>query len=86
MWFAAKGENYRMGYAESLDGKKWARNDEFGGLNVTSGSFDSDMVEYFSVMKSGGRKFMFYNGNGYGAEGIGVAAEILMHVAVMQPT
>jgi predicted GH43/DUF377 family glycosyl hydrolase len=76
MWFSAKGAKYRMAYAESLDGKTWVRDDACGGLGVTPGAFDSDMVEYFAVVQSGGRKYMFYNGNGYGIDGVGVAVEV----------
>ena len=78
MWFAHKsGENgkYRMGYAESQDGFDWERNDEFGGLDVSSAGFDSDMIEYFCVSSYDGQKFMFYNGNNYGHDGIGLAVQ-----------
>lgn len=75
MWFAHKGDAYRMGYAESLDGFDWVRDDVFGGLEVTPGGFDAEMVEYFVVISYAGRKFMFYNGDDYGRHGVGVAVE-----------
>ena len=78
MWFAHKsGGNgkYRMGYAESYDGINWVRDDEFGGLDVSSSGFDSDMMEYFCVFSYGGRKYLFYNGNSYGHDGIGLAVQ-----------
>jgi predicted GH43/DUF377 family glycosyl hydrolase len=75
MWFAHKGAAYRMGYAESADGLHWERNDSFGGLDVTAGEFDSEMIEYFAVVPYEGRKIMFYNGNDYGRNGFGVAIE-----------
>ncbi len=75
MWFAHKGETYRLGYAESQDGLVWERNDECAGLTVSKGGFDSEMVEYAAVFKHSGRRYMFYNGNKYGYDGIGLAVE-----------
>lgn len=75
MWFSHKGSAYRMGYAESLDGLTWIRNDDFGGLASGQGGFDSEMAEYFCVIPYRGGKIMFYNGNDYGREGIGLAVE-----------
>lgn len=73
MWFAHKGEAYRLGYAESEDGVQWRRDDSFAGLEPTPGDWDSDMVEYAAVARHEGRYFMFYNGNNYGYDGIGLA-------------
>ncbi len=75
MWFAHKGEAYRLGYAESLDGIDWQRNDDFAGLELSDSDFDSDMIEYAAVVVHEGRHFMFYNGNNYGFDGIGLAVE-----------
>lgn len=75
MWFAHKGGAYRMGYAESLDGLKWERRDDLAGIDVSPAGFDSEMIEYAAVVKHGGRHFMFYNGNNYGVDGIGLAVE-----------
>lgn len=73
MWFAHKGETYRLGYAESADGVRWQRNDSFAGLLPSPSGWDSEMVEYAAVAKHDGRYFMFYNGNNYGYDGIGLA-------------
>lgn len=75
MWFAHKGDAYRLGYAESEDGITWQRQDEFAGLTVSPEGFDSEMVEYAAVVNHKGRRFMFYNGNNYGYDGIGLAVE-----------
>lgn len=75
MWFAHKGEAYRLGYAESLDGVDWERRDDLAGIDVGTSGFDSDMIEYAAVVHHQGRRFMFYNGNNYGADGIGLAVE-----------
>lgn len=73
MWFAYKRSNYKIGYAESQDGLNWERLDHLAGIDVSPTGFDSEMVEYAAVVKHDGRSFMFYNGNNYGLEGIGLA-------------
>lgn len=75
MWFAHKGEAYRLGYAESPDGVTWQRRDDLVGIDVGSSGFDSEMIEYAAVVRHNGRAFMFYNGNNYGYDGIGLAVE-----------
>jgi len=75
MWFAFKGDAYRLGYAESEDGTNWHRMDEFAGIAPTQNSGDSDMIEYAAVVKHEGQHFMFYNGNDYGRNGIFLAQE-----------
>jgi hypothetical protein len=73
MWFAYKGLNYRIGYAESRDGLTWERLDHLAGIDVSRSGFDSEMVEYAAIISYDGRRFMFYNGNNYGFDGIGLA-------------
>ena len=73
MWFSFKSKKYRIGYAESYDGIKWFRNDKFANISVSKNSFDSDMIEYPAIIKDKGNYFMFYNGNNYGYDGIGLA-------------
>jgi len=75
MWFAYKGEKYRIGYAESADGVSWERRDHWAGIGISDEGFDSEMIEYAAVVKYQGRSYMFYNGNNYGYEGIGWAVE-----------
>lgn len=75
MWFAHKGEAYRLGYAVSHDGVNWERQDELVGIDVSPTGFDSEMIEYAAVVKHNGKHFMFYNGNNYGFDGIGLAVE-----------
>ena len=75
MWFSHKGETYRFGYAESEDGINWERRDEFAGLDVSKSGWDSEMVEYAAIVNYKGQHFMFYNGNNYGYDGIGLAIE-----------
>jgi len=73
MWFAVRGERYRIGYAESHDGLAWSRNDEAAGLRAEGEGWDAEMVEYPWVFDADGRRFMLYNGNGYGRTGVGIA-------------
>lgn len=73
MWFAYKGPAYRLGYAESTDGLNWERLDHLAGIDVSSCGFDSDMIEYAAIVNHDGRRFMLYNGNNYGFDGIGLA-------------
>jgi hypothetical protein len=73
MWYAYRGDRYRIGYAESSDGVVWTRLDEQAGIDVSPGEWDGDMVEYPVVVDANGRRLMLYNGDDYGRTGIGVA-------------
>ena len=73
MWYSFRGESYRIGYAESEDGLTWARRDADAGIDVSGEGWDSEMVEYACVFDLEGRRYMLYNGNGFGATGIGYA-------------
>ena len=83
MWYSrrdAKGyredrqHSYRIGYAESADGLLWTRLDEQAGINVADTGWDADMIAYPCVVQTAEADFMFYNGNGFGQSGIGVAS------------
>lgn len=82
MWFSYRSftdyrtdakNSYRIGYAESRDGLQWTRSAspvlELGSEN----EFDSMMTCYPHVADMGGRRLMFYNGNGFGRSGFGFA-------------
>ena len=81
MWFTYRGsfdyrdgkESYRIGYAESHDGINWNRDDDAAGIEFSEEGWDSTMQTYPSVIEVNGRKFLFYNGNGFGKTGIGYA-------------
>lgn len=73
MWYSHKGENYRIGYAQSKDGITWERKDDLVGIDVSPSGWDSEMIEYSYVISHKGKKYMFYNGNNYGRDGIGHA-------------
>ena len=73
MWYAIKHPTqYRIGYAESF-GDGWIRRDdnlEFAGI---AGDWEDENIEYPAVFDHGGRRYMLYNGNGYGRTGFGIA-------------
>jgi hypothetical protein len=73
MWYAVRGERYRIGYAESDDGVRWSRKDDAAGLEPAGQGWESDMVEYPWIVDSDGRRYMLYNGNDYGRTGVGLA-------------
>lgn len=73
MWYSCRGESYRIGYAESVDGTKWTRKDNESGITVSDSGWDSEMVEYAYVFEHRGQNYMLYNGNDYGKTGIGLA-------------
>lgn len=73
MWFSSRGAAYRIRYAESDDGRSWRRQDSSVGIDVSKTGWDSDMVEYPFVFDHQGRRYMLYNGNGYGQTGFGLA-------------
>ena len=81
MWFSYRGflnyrnnkkNSYRIGYAESIDGKSWERK-EGPELNISPEGWDSEMVCYPYIFTYNKNKYMFYNGNGFGKTGIGYA-------------
>ena len=73
MWYSYRGPAYRIGYAESPDGRTWERMDARAGIDVSPTGWDSEMMEYPHVFEHGGRLYMLYNGNGYGRTGVGLA-------------
>jgi hypothetical protein len=66
-------KGYRLGYAESLDGKIWVRKDDKMILNISPHGWDSQAVCYSATIKHGEKTYLFYNGNGYGTTGFGYA-------------
>jgi len=76
MFFSYKDpeKTYRIGRATSEDGKLWLR-DKKEVLGVSTEGWDSEMVAYPCVFKHNNKKYMLYNGNGYGLTGVGYAVE-----------
>ncbi|MGZ5006653.1 MAG: hypothetical protein ACXWFI_02195, partial [Methylobacter sp.] len=82
MWYSYRGHtgyrdtpanSYRIGYAESGDGLAWTRMDDQAGIGLSDTGWDSLMLAYPEVVDVGGRRYMFYNGNGFGQTGFGYA-------------
>ena len=81
MWYAYRGSvdyrdgrgSYRLGYAESADAVHWERKDEQVGITYSAEGWDSTMQTYPCVIQHRGKKYLFYNGNGFGRTGIGYA-------------
>jgi hypothetical protein len=77
MWYSFRATKeiptYRIGYAESKDGKKWIRKDEEVGIDVSESGWDSEMICYPFIFDHKGKRYMLYNGNDYGKTGFGLA-------------
>jgi len=75
MWYSIRSieKPYQIGYAESPDGICWCRKDEEAGIEASETGWDSEMVCFASVIKTGGNNYMFYNGNSHGRDGFGYA-------------
>jgi hypothetical protein len=73
MWYSYRSPGYRIGYAESQDGVEWERLDHLAGIDASDSGWDSEMIEYACVFDANGERYMLYNGNGYGASGMGIA-------------
>ena len=65
--------SYRLGYAESNNGKEWIRLDEKLNLDTTPNSFDSDAIMYGCPFKIKDKIYLFYNGNSFGKDGFALA-------------
>ncbi len=77
MWYAHRATKtiptYRIGFATSIDGRKWDRFDSLSGIDVSLSGWDSEMICYPYVFEHEGVFYMLYNGNGYGRSGFGLA-------------
>ena len=77
MWYSYRAgkkiKTYRIGYAESRDGRKWKRKDDKAGIGVSEKGWDSEMICYPFVFTHKKNKYMLYNGNDYGKTGFGLA-------------
>lgn len=71
--FRSGGDAYQIGYASSTDLRHWERGTDAWGLERSESGWDSQMVAYPGVIRIGNTLRMFYNGNGFGASGFGMA-------------
>jgi len=65
--------NYRLGYSESANGTDWERKDGSLGPEVATGNWEKEMQHYPFVIDVACKRYMFYNGNGFGRSGYGIA-------------
>jgi hypothetical protein len=75
MWYAVRALNrpYAIGYAQSGDGIHWTRMDTQAGITTSPSGWDSEMICYPALLMVDERCYLFYNGNGHGKNGFGVA-------------
>jgi predicted GH43/DUF377 family glycosyl hydrolase len=64
---------YRIGYASSLDMVNWQRKDDLVDIGLSESGWDSEMVNYPHLFELKGKTYMFYQGNGMGRAGFGLA-------------
>jgi hypothetical protein len=75
MWYSVRtvSKGYRLGYARSVDGRRFVRADTEVGIDVSPDGWDSRMLCFGYVIDTKWGRYMFYNGNNYGETGFGVA-------------
>ena len=71
--FRGGEQSYRLGFAQSLNGIGWSRNNEVCDLKPSEEGWDSEMVAYPSILKVYKSLYLFYNGNDFGYDGFGIA-------------
>lgn len=77
-WFSYNcgKQGYRIGYAESTDGGyTFERMDHLAGITISDEPWENEAVAYPAVIVNNGKKYMFYNGNKFGKDGIALAIE-----------
>jgi len=62
-------ESYRIGYASATSPTNWTRDDARAGIVPGPEPYDSLMQAYPAVVNAGGKRYLFYNGNGFGVNG-----------------
>ncbi|NHQ86368.1 hypothetical protein HA050_09600 [Iodobacter sp. HSC-16F04] len=78
MWYSIRTvTQYSIGYAESDDGIRWQRHDEYFSWQGNAEEWESFEQTYPCVFQYGKEWYMIYNGNHYGATGFGLAKLVL---------
>jgi hypothetical protein len=82
MWFSVRNKenyrsdpnnSYRIKTATSMNGTDWVRNNDTE-IEISKEGWDDTMTCYpYIISQAGEPDIMFYNGNGFGATGIGYA-------------
>lgn len=73
MYFASRGLQtpYAIARATSADGKTWHR--EGAGIEADPSNWEGGAITYPATFEQMGKKWMLFNGEGYGATGFGLA-------------
>lgn len=71
--FRDNNRGYRIGYASSVDLKKWVRDDAQAGIDISAHGWDDQSVAYPHVFELDGKLYMLYLGNHVGRFGFGLA-------------
>lgn len=73
-WFSTdRGNGYRIRQACSKDGLRWERCADPAGLEPSESGWDSQAAAYPFAVLYRDRWYLFYNGNSFGRDGIGLA-------------
>lgn len=73
MWYCRRFDTYRLGYAHSMDGTHWTRADDAINFVTPEAEWENGARTYPAVFDHAGRRWMLYNGAGYGRTGFGLA-------------
>jgi hypothetical protein len=73
--FRSLSLKYRIGRARSRDNVTWTRCGSDGLPTVSETGWDSEMIAFPCVVATIYGNYLFYNGNGYGRTGFGVAVD-----------
>ncbi len=68
---------YRLGYAESTDGVLFAKKNDLFSIDGVRGDWETIMNEYCHIYDHKNKRYMVYNGNGFGQSGFGYAVSSL---------
>ncbi|HKM03053.1 MAG TPA: hypothetical protein VJZ04_00410 [Lachnospiraceae bacterium] len=71
--YREENRGYRIGYAHSKDLKNWFRDDSKAGIDKSDNGWDNESVSYPSIFELDNKLYMFYQGNGIGQNGFGIA-------------
>jgi hypothetical protein len=72
-WVSVKGTEYEICSMVSADGINWTWDDSGNNLQAKGLGNEKEQVCYSHVVEHGRERFMFYNGDGFGMTGIGIA-------------
>jgi hypothetical protein len=67
---------HRLGYARSRDGMAWQRQDQELDLAPGAGEWDGEAQCYGAPIEADGSTWLLYNGNDFGATGLGIAERL----------